>query len=96
MEDMSFYEDELFNMLIEEAANEYIDTNMNDLLKSENIRALIIKAFKEGFVANEISEIYAILNGTCNFILTKMKKIMIFGSILCYVIKVCLQFLNRK
>ena len=33
----------------------------------------IIKAFKEGFVANEISEIYAILNGTCNFILTKMK-----------------------
>ena len=48
MEDMSFYEDELFNMLIEEAANEYIDTNMNDLLKSENIRALIIKAFKDG------------------------------------------------
>ena len=33
----------------------------------------IIKAFKEGFVANEISEIYGILNGTCNFILTKMK-----------------------
>jgi len=33
----------------------------------------IVKAFKEGFVANEISEIYAILNGTCNFILTKMK-----------------------
>lgn len=33
----------------------------------------IVKAFKEGFVANEISEIYGILNGTCNFILTKMK-----------------------
>ena len=33
----------------------------------------IIKSFKEGFVANEINEIYAILNGTCNFILTKMK-----------------------
>jgi homoserine dehydrogenase len=32
-----------------------------------------VKAFKEGFVANEISEIYGILNGTCNFILTKMK-----------------------
>lgn len=33
----------------------------------------IIKSFKEGFIANEINEIYAILNGTCNFILTKMK-----------------------
>lgn len=33
----------------------------------------IIKAFREGFVANEITEIYGILNGTCNFILTKMK-----------------------
>ena len=32
----------------------------------------IIKAFREGFSANEIKEIYAILNGTCNFILTKM------------------------
>lgn len=33
----------------------------------------VIKAFKEGFVANQITEIYGILNGTCNFILTKMK-----------------------
>lgn len=33
----------------------------------------IIKAFKEGLAANEITEFYAILNGTCNFILTKMK-----------------------
>ncbi len=33
----------------------------------------IIKAFKEGFAGNEITEFYAILNGTCNFILTKMK-----------------------
>ena len=32
----------------------------------------IIKALREGFSANEIKEIYAILNGTCNFILTKM------------------------
>lgn len=32
----------------------------------------IIKAFKEGFAANEITKIYAILNGTCNFIMTKM------------------------
>ncbi len=32
----------------------------------------VIKNFRESFVANEISEFYAILNGTCNFILTKM------------------------
>ncbi len=34
----------------------------------------IIKAFKEGFASNEITEFYAILNGTCNFILTKMQR----------------------
>jgi homoserine dehydrogenase len=33
----------------------------------------IIKIFKEGLAANEIKEFYAILNGTCNFILTKMQ-----------------------
>ncbi len=32
----------------------------------------IIKAYKESFTSSEILEIYAILNGTCNFILTKM------------------------
>lgn len=34
----------------------------------------VIKSFKEGFSANEIEEFYAILNGTCNFILTKMEQ----------------------
>ena len=33
----------------------------------------VIKMFKEGLSANKIEEFYAILNGTCNFILTKMK-----------------------
>ncbi|MBU6339236.1 MAG: homoserine dehydrogenase [Rickettsiales bacterium] len=32
----------------------------------------VIKAFKESFTSSEITEFYAILNGTCNFILTKM------------------------
>ena len=32
----------------------------------------IIKSYKESFISNEITEIYGILNGTCNFILTKM------------------------
>lgn len=34
----------------------------------------VIKNFKEGLAANEIEEFYAILNGTCNFILTKMEQ----------------------
>lgn len=33
----------------------------------------IVKSFKENFSGNEIKEFYGILNGTCNFILTKMK-----------------------
>jgi homoserine dehydrogenase len=32
----------------------------------------VIKTFRESFVSSEITEFYAILNGTCNFILTKM------------------------
>ena len=32
----------------------------------------IIRALKEGFVANRIDLIYGIVNGTCNFILSKM------------------------
>lgn len=34
----------------------------------------IIKSFKESFAGNEVKEFYAILNGTCNFILTKMQQ----------------------
>ena len=32
----------------------------------------IIKSLREGLVANEIKAVYAILNGTCNYILTRM------------------------
>ena len=32
----------------------------------------VIKTFKESFTSSEITEFYAILNGTCNFILTEM------------------------
>lgn len=34
----------------------------------------VIKTFKESFTAGEITEFYGILNGTCNFILTKMEQ----------------------
>ena len=33
----------------------------------------IIKALREGFVANQFPAIYGIVNGTCNYILTRMK-----------------------
>jgi homoserine dehydrogenase len=33
----------------------------------------IIKSLREGFVANQFSAIYGIVNGTCNYILSRMK-----------------------
>jgi homoserine dehydrogenase len=33
----------------------------------------IIKALREGFVGNHITALYGIVNGTCNYILTRMK-----------------------
>ncbi len=34
----------------------------------------VLKTIHEGLAANQISKIYAILNGTCNYILTKMEE----------------------
>ena len=34
----------------------------------------IIKSLREGFAANRINRIYGILNGTCNYILTRMEQ----------------------
>ncbi len=34
----------------------------------------IIKALREGLVANQIQSVYGILNGTCNYILTRMEQ----------------------
>ncbi|HUH84965.1 MAG TPA: homoserine dehydrogenase [Stellaceae bacterium] len=34
----------------------------------------ILKALREGLVANQVKRIYGILNGTCNFILTTMRE----------------------
>ena len=33
----------------------------------------IIKSLREGFVGNRITALYGIVNGTCNYILTRMK-----------------------
>ena len=34
----------------------------------------VIKTLREGFVGNSVTEIYGILNGTCNYILTTMRE----------------------
>lgn len=34
----------------------------------------IVKVFREGLVANHVNSIHGILNGTCNYILTRMEK----------------------
>jgi len=34
----------------------------------------IVKAIREGLAANQISRVYGILNGTCNYILTEMER----------------------
>ncbi len=34
----------------------------------------IIKSLREGFVGNRITRLYGIVNGTCNYILTRMKR----------------------
>ena len=33
----------------------------------------VVKALREGLVGNEVSRVYGILNGTCNYILTRMQ-----------------------
>ncbi|GDX36381.1 homoserine dehydrogenase [Alphaproteobacteria bacterium] len=58
----------------EEIAN-FVDKHQGILLYEASVAGAnpIIKAFREGFCANDIKEVYGILNGTCNFILTKMR-----------------------
>ena len=34
----------------------------------------VVKALREGFAGNEIDRVYGILNGTCNYILTRMEQ----------------------
>jgi homoserine dehydrogenase len=43
----------------------------------------IIKSLREGFVGNRITRLYGIVNGTCNYILTRMKlEAADFGAVL--------------
>lgn len=58
---------ELFAAAMETGANLYYEASVCGGIP-------IIKSLREGFVANQFSAIYGIVNGTCNYILSRMKQ----------------------
>jgi homoserine dehydrogenase len=63
---LSAHGEELFAAARQYGANLYYEASVGGGIP-------IIKALREGFVGNRISQIYGIVNGTCNYILTRMK-----------------------
>src|SRR5579872_3748732 len=63
---LSAYGEELFTASRRFGANIYYEASVAGGIP-------IIKALREGFVGNRITDIYGIVNGTCNYILTRMK-----------------------
>ena len=58
---------ELFSAASKSGANLYYEASVCGGIP-------IIKSLREGFVANQFQAIYGIVNGTCNYILTRMKQ----------------------
>ena len=63
---ISAHGEELFAAATRSGANLYYEASVAGGIP-------IIKALREGFVGNRITHIYGIVNGTCNYILTRMK-----------------------
>jgi len=63
---LSAYGEELFEAAQEAATNLYYEASVCGGIP-------IIKSLREGFVGNRITHLYGIVNGTCNYILTRMK-----------------------
>ena len=63
---LSAHGKELFAAAQESGANLYYEASVCGGIP-------IIKSLREGFVGNRINQIYGIVNGTCNYILTRMK-----------------------
>ena len=63
---LSAHGEELFRVARESGANLYYEAAVCGGIP-------IIKAVREGFVGNRITHLYGIVNGTCNYILTRMK-----------------------
>ncbi len=64
---LSAHGEELFRAAQESGANLYYEASVAGGIP-------IIKALREGFVGNRFTHIYGIVNGTCNYILTRMKQ----------------------
>ena len=63
---LSAYGEELFRAAKQHGTNLYYEASVCGGIP-------IIKALREGFVGNRITHLYGIVNGTCNYILTRMK-----------------------
>jgi homoserine dehydrogenase len=63
---LSAHGEELFATARENGANFYYEASVCGGIP-------IIKSLREGFVGNRITHLYGIVNGTCNYILTRMK-----------------------
>jgi homoserine dehydrogenase len=59
--------EELFKAARDHGANLYYEASVCGGIP-------IIKSLREGFVGNRITSLYGIVNGTCNYILTRMKQ----------------------
>jgi homoserine dehydrogenase len=64
---LSAHGPELFTAAAKSGANLYYEASVCGGIP-------IIKALREGFVANQFPAIYGIVNGTCNYILSRMKQ----------------------
>jgi homoserine dehydrogenase len=63
---LSAHGEELFSAAQEHGTNLYYEASVCGGIP-------IIKSLREGFVGNRITHLYGIVNGTCNYILTRMK-----------------------
>src|ERR1043166_2020745 len=63
---LSAHGEELFAAALQHGTNLYYEASVAGGIP-------IIKALREGFVGNRITHLYGIVNGTCNYILTRMK-----------------------
>lgn len=63
---LSAHGEELFEAAAQNGANLYYEASVCGGIP-------IIKSLREGFVGNRITHLYGIVNGTCNYILTRMK-----------------------
>jgi len=63
---LSAHGEELFEVAQKQKTNLYYEASVCGGIP-------IIKSLREGFVGNRITHLYGIVNGTCNYILTRMK-----------------------